>query len=91
MSTTQSPPRIPLQRLLDEVINARAMLANRRHANGSQALMDDARGQMLATLEAYTTALRDLRLPVPYALRDELRVQRSAYRGSRGRIIRRRA
>lgn len=42
---------------------------------------------MLSALEAYTAALRELGLPVPYALRDELRTQLCAHRTGRGAAI----
>ena len=63
------------------------MLAIRRHAGASPTSMDQVRGHLLGTLESYTAALRQWGLPVPYALRDELRTQRSAYRGGRGGVI----
>lgn len=88
MAILQSSPRIPLQRLRDDVIQARSMLADRRHAGASNMSMDQGRGHLLATLESYTAALRQWGLPVPYALRDELRTQRNAYRGCHGGVIR---
>lgn len=88
MAHLQSSPRIPLQRLRDDVIQARSMLAGRRHAGASNTSMEQGRGHLLATLESYTSALCQWGLPVPYALRDELRTQRSAYRGGHGGVIR---
>lgn len=55
-------------------------MARERHANRGPAAMDAARTQMVLSLEAYTGALTTLHLPVPYALRDELRTQRGASR-----------
>jgi hypothetical protein len=88
VSGLQSSSRVPLQVLLDAVICARSALADRRHEANSLASIDDARARMLTTLEAYIAALRALRLPVPYGLRDELRVQRNAHRCGHGKVVR---
>lgn len=88
MPATSAPADIPLQTLLNQVIRARAALANGRHANLGLAAMDDTRARMVTSLEAYTGALHTLHLPVPYALRDELRTQRSAYRNGTGHAVR---
>jgi hypothetical protein len=84
---TSAPAEVPLQTLLSQVIRARAALADGRHANIRPAAMDDARAQMVMSLEAYTCALHSLHLPVPYSLRDELRAQRSAYGNRRGYVV----
>jgi hypothetical protein len=78
---------VPLQVLLDQVIRARAALADGRHANLRPAAMDDARAEMVTSLEAYTWALNSLHLPVPYSLRDEMRAQRSAHQNSTGYVV----
>lgn len=83
-----SQPGNALPLLLGDVIHARLALAQLRHACLSPGSIEEARAQMLTALEAYTTALRVLNLPVPYGLRDELRMQRNVYRGGHGRIIR---
>jgi hypothetical protein len=77
---TSAPADVPLHTLLNRVIRARAELARERHANHGPAAMDGARAQMVLSLEAYTGALTIRHLPVPYALRDELRTQRGASR-----------
>lgn len=76
------PTDLPLHTLLNRVIGARAELARQRHANLGPVAMDAARAKVVLSLEAYTGALTALHLPVPYALRDELRTQRGASRGS---------
>ena len=91
MPATSAQADVPLQTLLDRVIQARSSLAVARHANLGAAAMDDARAQMVTSLEAYTWALQSLHLPVPYALRDELRTQRSAYRIGTGHDVRARS
>ena len=83
-----SAPDVPLQMLLDQVIRARSVLADGRHANLGPAAMDVARAQMVDCLEGYTSALHTLHLPVPYTLRDELRTQRSAFRNGTGHLPR---
>ena len=80
MPATSVPADVPLHTLLAQVIRARAELARERHANRGPAAMDGARAQMVCSLEAYTGALTTRHLPVPYALRDELRAQRGASR-----------
>ncbi len=87
MPATSAPADVPLQTLLNHVIVARSALADGRRANLGAAAMDDARAQMVSSLEAYTGALDNLHLPVPYALRDELRTQRSAHRNGDGRYV----
>jgi hypothetical protein len=87
LPATSAPADVPLQALLNQVIWARAALADGRHANLRPAAMDDARAQMVISLEAYTWALHSLHLPVPYSLRDELRAQKSAYRNSSGYVV----
>jgi hypothetical protein len=58
-----------------EVLRARRAVTRQRHlpVRGSFAI---ARGDLLSALEAYVASLVDHGRPVPYALRDELRLQR---------------
>jgi hypothetical protein len=58
-----------------DVAVARAVLAQHRQAGSSRASVDEARAQVIAALSSYTAALAARQLPVPYALRDELRLQ----------------
>ena len=62
-------------RLWDQVVRARAVVERERRVpvNGSCA---SARSELLAALEAYVASLATHARPVPYALRDELRLQR---------------
>lgn len=66
---------LPLPVLLRDLAHARAVLAQRRHGGAARGSVDDAREQMVVALSSYTAALAAHRLPVPYALRDELRIQ----------------
>lgn len=78
-----SPPVVlrPLARLLKDVVDARAALARARMMPGSRTdAGDEARARVLSAIEAYTAALEAQRLPVPYALRDELRIRRGVSR-----------
>jgi hypothetical protein len=62
--------------LLNDVVRARATLAQQRRMPQNKLEPSGmARAAMLSALEAYTAALDARRLPVPYALRDELRIQ----------------
>ena len=61
--------------LWNRLVLARELVAEQRH----QALTrsgTEARGDLLAALEAYVGSLVSRGRPVPYALRDELRLQR---------------
>jgi hypothetical protein len=72
-----SPPSPvnPLVMLLNDVVTARATLAQQRRIHQITLQPNGpARAAMLSALEAYTAALGVRRLPVPYALRDELRL-----------------
>ena len=62
-------------RLWHQVVRARAVVERERRVpvNGSCA---SARSDLLAALEAYVASLAIHARPVPYALRDELRLQR---------------
>lgn len=79
--TPRSRDTRPLAWLLRDLVQARATLARARTQLGASADSGDvARGQVLCAIEAYTTALEGQRLPVPYALRDELRIARGVAR-----------
>jgi hypothetical protein len=63
--------------LFQEVISARAaMTVARRAPLGRSRLIDAPRARLLLALEAYTVELNARNLPVPYGIRDDLRIQR---------------
>ena len=67
----------PLAALFQEVISARAaMTVARRAPLGTPSVVDGTRTRLLHALEAYTAELEARHLPVPYAIRDDLRIQR---------------
>jgi anti-sigma regulatory factor (Ser/Thr protein kinase) len=72
-STVPSVSRQPLSSLLNDVKGARADLRAAR-ATGRPELVFGAQAHLVASLTHYVEALASLRLPVPYALRDELRI-----------------
>lgn len=61
--------------LWDAVLNARAVWAEERH-HPCQGSAGCARSELLHALEAYVRSLNQRGRPVPYALRDELRLVR---------------
>ena len=66
-----------LLELFQEVIAARAaMTVARRAPLGRSRLVDAPRTRLLLALEAYTAELKARNLPVPYSIRDDLRIQR---------------
>jgi len=66
-----------LMGLFQEVISARAaMTVARRAPLGRSRLVDAPRARLLQALEAYTAELNARNLPVPYGIRDDLRIQR---------------
>ncbi len=66
-----------LMGLFQEVISARAaMTVARRAPLGRSRLVDAPRARLLLALEAYSAELNARNLPVPYAIRDDLRIQR---------------
>jgi hypothetical protein len=66
-----------LMELFKEVISARAaMTVARRAPLGRSRLIDAPRARLLLALEAYTAELNARNLPVPYGIRDDLRIQR---------------
>ena len=70
-------------RLWAAVLRARADLAHERHL-AQRGLEPSARVALVAALEAYVESLSERGHPVPYALRDELRLQRLTCVTSRG-------
>ena len=66
-----------LMTLFQEVLGARAaMTIARRAPLGRSRLVDAPRARLFRALEAYTTELTARNLPVPYGIRDDLRIQR---------------
>ena len=61
--------------LWDAVLTARAALLRERHLHRRPAELT-ARAVLLEALEAYVRSLEERSHPIPYALRDELRLQR---------------
>ena len=67
----------PLSDLLRDVVRARgAIVKVRRVPMTSRIDAGNARHDLVVALEAYTSCLAAMGRPVPYALRDELRLQR---------------
>jgi len=73
-------PSLGFDRLLElfqEVNSARAaMTVARRAPLGRSRLVDAPRTRLLLALEAYVAELNLRNLPVPYGIRDDLRIQR---------------
>lgn len=73
----QSVGSDPLLVLFQEVTLARAaMVVARRAPLGTPSVVEATRTRLLRALEAYTAELNSRHLPVPYAIRDDLRIQR---------------
>ena len=67
----------PLLALFQEVTSARAaMVVARRAPLGTPGLVEGTRIRLLRALEAYAAELEARHLPVPYGIRDDLRIQR---------------
>lgn len=68
-----------LETLATRLRDARESVAEHRHGPvGSEAAVGSRR-TMLVALEDYIGALEAMRLPVPYALRDELRLHQQLF------------
>ena len=67
------------------VLDARSELAHQRNLSGH--LEPSARLALVEALESYVTSLAERGHPVPYPLRDELRLQRSTSAATRGRTV----
>jgi len=77
-----APDRLPgkqLSQLRRELEQARMLVADDRLARRGPFETLDARRAVLAALEAYAEALEARRLPMPHALRDELRLHRQLF------------
>ena len=76
-------PGVTPASLWDAVLTARAALEHERQLHQRPAELT-ARAVLLEALEAYVRSLEERSRPIPYALRDELRLQRltSAANGS---------
>lgn len=61
--------------LWGKVVKARSVVASQRHLTVGRA-SSIARAELLSALEAYAVSLTNHRRPIPYALRDELRLKR---------------
>lgn len=72
----ETPPRLDEPMVLwSRVLKARSEFAFQRRAPvGSSSSI--ARSELLSALEAYASSLANHRRPIPYALRDELRLRR---------------
>jgi hypothetical protein len=74
-----APPLRPARRtpvsLWDEVLRARIDMADERASPGGHR-QPSARSALVMALDAYVMSLTERGHPVPYALRDELRLQR---------------
>ena len=67
----------PLVALFQEVTSAReAMVVARRAPLGTPGVVEGTRTRLLRALEAYAAELDARNLPVPYGIRDDLRIQR---------------
>jgi hypothetical protein len=73
-----APRRTPLY-LWDAVLRARIDLADERASPGAHR-PPSARGVLVGALEAYVISLTERGHPVPYVLRDELRLHRRTCR-----------
>lgn len=72
-SIARREPRTPLGVFQAALEHARVDLAEKRHHNDR--VLPAARATVLRALEAYVAELDARQLPIPYALRDELRIQ----------------
>jgi hypothetical protein len=84
LGSLSTPERGPAPSTLwERVLEARAALAHERHLPTS-GLVPDARLALVDALESYVESLDGRGYPVPYALRDELRLQRLTSAPRRG-------
>lgn len=78
------PSHRPLDVLWEELVSARAAVAEARQGpQGASSMTGPARHHLISALEAYTAELVAQNLPIPYKLRDDLRLQRRALDGVR--------
>ena len=78
-----SAPDMPAPTRLDEpmllwnkVVHARSVVATQRHSAAASSSSSMARAELLSALEAYASSLTNHGRPIPYVLRDELRLKR---------------
>ena len=82
--TSRLSPHRPLDALWEELVSARAAVVEARQGpQGAASMTEAARQRLIAALEAYTAELQAHNLPIPYRLRDDLRLQRRALGPSR--------
>jgi hypothetical protein len=77
--STPVPPAAPVRIdeptfLWNKVLKARTLVTAQRHLPIRGPSI--ARAELLAALEAYAASLTNHRRPIPYALRDELKIRR---------------
>ena len=83
--STPTPPATPERIdepmiLWNEVVKARSVVTSQRHLPLGR-YPSIARAQLLSALEAYAVSLTNHGRPIPYALRDELRIRRLTRHG----------
>jgi hypothetical protein len=66
--------------LWNKVLKARGVVSRQRHLPVSRSTAA-ARAELLSALEAYAASLTNHGRPIPYVLRDELRLKRLTQRG----------
>jgi hypothetical protein len=67
-----APPR-SLEQLLEDLVEARAEFFAARRLDNEE-IVEEAHNRFVASLRTYTAELERRCLPVPYALRDDLRI-----------------
>lgn len=81
MSAVQPIAPVPGQRsltlLLDDLASARLEVGRLRHAPDERLRLVAARSALLSAMESYEAALTERGLPIPWKLRDDLRLHRS--------------
>jgi hypothetical protein len=70
--------------LWERVVECRAALRRERSQPANSSAHSAARDRFLRALEAYASCLAEHRRPIPYALRDELRLLRLTSSAERG-------
>jgi hypothetical protein len=84
MASPESPPAVPLDRLMAQLRAARQSVAEERGPRRQITEWTLAQATLLAALEDYAAGLASAGHPVPYRLRDELFLHRRLARLSRG-------
>ena len=75
----QADPEPSLEPLSRRVREARTAVERHRHGQASQSQLAQARHELTLALEAYAAALERRKLPVPWRLQAELRLQRDLF------------